>query len=103
MLGVFGPKLAMLALCWPYVGFILALILWGSFFLEKKKEPRPLGLTRGSFSIFHPPCHDFFAEMHLPTFKVRSIRNATLKAIAFYLARMAGGAQGRTVSGSQSG
>ena len=46
MLGVFGPKLAMLALCWPYVGFILALILWGVFFL-RKKEPRPLGLTRG--------------------------------------------------------
>ena len=102
MLGVFGPKLAMLALCWPYVGFILALILWGSFFLRKKKEPRPVGLT-GVFFDFHPPCHVFSAEMHLPTFRVRSVRNATLKAIAFYLVRMAGGAQGRTVSGSQSG
>ena len=57
MLGVFGPKLAMLALCWPYVGFILALILWGSFFLEKKRNPSLWVLPESLFRFSPPvPC-----------------------------------------------
>ena len=56
-----GPCWAYLGLswrCWRYVGRMLALS-WPSycgapFSSRKKKEPRPLGLTRKSFSIFTP-------------------------------------------------
>ena len=53
-----GPCWAYLGLswrCWPYVGRMLA-SSWPSDCgaLRKKKEPRSLGLTRGSFSILTP-------------------------------------------------
>ena len=72
-------------------------------FPSKKKGTQAFGSYPRVFFDFHPPCHVFSAEMHLPTFRAQSVGNATLKAIAFYLVRMARGAEGRTVSGSQSG
>ena len=46
MLGVSGPNLAMLAVCWPYVGFSWPSYCEAPFSPEnRKKEPRPLGLS----------------------------------------------------------
>ena len=76
----------MLAVCWLYLGPHIV----GRLFPSKKKGTQAFGSYLRVFFDFHPPCHVFSAEMHLPTFRARSVRNATLKAIAFYLVRMAG-------------
>ena len=54
MLGVSGPKLAMLAVCWPYAGFPWPSYCEAPFSFEKKKGTQAFGSYPMVFFDFHP-------------------------------------------------